>query len=639
MQLKSLLFPILTVAFLAGCGGGDPANPTPSANKLAASSTCLSCHASVVSPTTGALIGDEWRSSVHNLKNGAGCADCHEPASDHPNACSTCHGGGLYQVTKNPDQAGKCYKCHGPAFPGDALMALAPQHFGYSSARALPKATRASYVSGQYQGRCGACHNPHNNTLTQQHRDYATSLHGDPKGAAWNHYEFKGADRVACQRCHTSTGYISYVTSGFTVPTKGFGAGDPSRELLACDACHASYDFKNSIRKVPAFTAPYKNFAGAAAAFPDTGETSICIPCHSGLDSGPTIAALPDASFSNVGFVNPHYMAAAGLMYMQNGFTNFTSAAAAYGTSTYGKSLSPDSASTPGGITGGTTSTHRKLGTAAINNDSHKPAFFKPGVLDQNGPCVTCHLNASGVAQRSGSGHSLKIDGNAFTQVCSNCHPSENTVPLTADNFRENFVLPQAEAFESSLKLMETILRQKYLISFDVTTYPYFYDENLPLVSGKKQAVKDWTRSAVLGTPANGRKLMGACFNFNLLTRDPAAYAHARSYSRRLVYDSLDFLDNGVMDLSVGSTAKAQSLLGTSATNAVFGLFTQGAKAYNDNGVTTGTPAKYGISTPYPGTSEAMLYLIAWNRSGTLQDPTGVDHVNGSGSWAKIERP
>ena len=107
----------------------------------------------------GALIGNEWLASAHNLRNAAACADCHEPDAQHPNQCYTCHGGTA--VTKNPDLAGKCAKCHGPSKPSDAMMALAPQHYGYSTASALPAARRASYVSGQYQGRCRACHNPH----------------------------------------------------------------------------------------------------------------------------------------------------------------------------------------------------------------------------------------------------------------------------------------------------------------------------------------------------------------------------------------------------------------------------------------------------------------------------------------------
>jgi hypothetical protein len=256
MQMKCLLFLFLVPILLAGCGGGDSTSGH-AGSTLVASQGCLSttCHGSAGprgTSLTGALIADEWRGSAHNLKNAASCADCHEPDAQHPNQCYTCHGG--VAVTRNPDAAGKCFKCHGTSRPDDVLMTLAPQHYGYSTARALPGAIRASYVGGQYQGRCRACHNPHLNTLTQQHRDYAGSRHGDPKGAAWASLDFKTT--ANCIRCHTSTGYIGYVTSNFSAPSTGFGSGDASREMLACDACHTSYDFKN-IRKVPAYTAPY----------------------------------------------------------------------------------------------------------------------------------------------------------------------------------------------------------------------------------------------------------------------------------------------------------------------------------------------------------------------------------------------
>jgi len=638
MQLRSPLFLILVTMLIAGCGGGgDSASSAHGVSQVAASQGCmdLSCHGAKVSAVTGKVIAEEWRASSHMTEDAAGCADCHEPDAGHPNLCNKCHGGGGFQVTKNPDQGGKCYKCHGPSHPGDVMMASAPQHFGYSSATQLPQSLRASYLSGQYQGRCRACHNPHSNTLTPQHREYAKSLHGDPQGAAWTHYDFKLDSRAACTRCHTSTGYISYVTSGFTVPVAGkFAAGDTSHELLACDACHSSYDFKNSIRQVPAFTGVYKGYNAATALFPDNGRGNLCIPCHSGRESGQAINAIAD--FSNANFINSHYLAAAGLMYMQIGFINFTSADAPIGTSTYGKSLSPDDISTPGGLVGGTKSTHRKLGTPLINGDGHKLGFFVPGVLDQNGPCVTCHMNASGVAVRAGNGHSLKIDANAYNQVCVNCHTSEDGVALSSANFQTVFLEPQAEVFEDALKLTRQILLTRHKISFDVTTYPYFYDENLPLLNGKKQAVKDWTR----GGTTDGRKLMGACFNFNLLARDPAAYAHARTYTRRLIYDSLDFLDDGAMNLTVGASAVAQSQAGNLLTNPVFGLYTKGAKAYNSQFVSTDSSTgltRYSSSTRDAGTSEAMLYLIAWSRSSTKADPAEAAAL--AGSWAALERP
>jgi hypothetical protein len=514
----------------------------------------------------GALIGNEWLASAHNLRNAAACADCHEPDAQHPNQCYTCHGGTA--VTKNPDLAGKCLKCHGPSKPSDVLMALAPQHFGYSSASA-PGARRASYVSGQYQGRCRACHNPHLNTLTQQHKDYAKSLHGDPKGVAWNHYEFKQDAFTACQRCHTSTGFLSFVTSGVAVPAKGFGAGDPSRELLACDACHTSYDFKNSVRKVGAFTAPY-TVAGSAVTFPDTGTTNLCIPCHSGRLSADDVAAVPD--FTNASFVSPHYLAVAGLMYMKIGFQNFTTPSAPANAATpavaqfsYGDSYTMyTSKALPAAPAGQVNSAHRRFGTPLINDDNHTAgnnrgllAAWNPGTMDSGGPCVTCHLNATdsnGVLSTNDrtTSHTLAINTNTFSQVCVNCHYADVPANAITAATVKGFLEENGGDYRHALTLAQQILLTKYQISY-TTVYPYFYD--LAADPTGATAVTDWTRGTK--NQAFGRRMMGACFNLNLLDREPAAYVHARTYARRLVYDTIDFLDDGLVNMSVGATATA----------------------------------------------------------------------------------
>jgi hypothetical protein len=88
---------------------------------------------------------------------------------------------------------------------------------------------------------------------------------------------------------------------------------------------------------------------------------------------------------------------------------------------------------------------------------------------------------------------------------------------------------------------------------------------------------------------------MGACFNINLLTREPAAFAHARTYTRRLIYDTIDWLDDNTMNLSVSATAVATDPAD----------FTKGTNAYTD-----GT-----LGTIDPGTSEGMLFLVNWSRS------------------------
>ncbi len=422
-------------------------------------------------------------------------------------------------------------------------------------------------------------------------------------------HDFSGTSSQACQRCHTSTGASNYLTSTTAYdPTKndfsnlaGWKAATPTtpsaskqREMIYCWACHSNA--ANGVLRNPgAITVTDKDssgnlvytFNGSQVTFKDVQASNTCVACHSGRQTGDYIAN-STANFSNLSFQNSHYMAAAGTMYVKAGFIAFTAANTTVPgtTTTYGKSLT----STDDG--GSISSTHRVFGsTAVIGNHGITSSQTN---MTSGGPCVTCHMNDGGGKTK----HTLEIDGYAYNNVCVNCHTTEGSktgpVALTASNFQANFVQPNAEAMQSALKLATTILTQKYNITYNSDAYPYFYDLNKLDASGNPTAVKDWTRGGAL-SQADAKKLMGACFNINLLTREPAAYAHARTYSRRLIYDTIDWLDDNTMNLSVSQTAVTVDPAD----------FQKGTNAYTD-----GT-----LGTIDPGTSEAMLYLVNWSRS------------------------
>lgn len=78
------------------------------------------------------------------------------------------------------------------------------------------------------------------------------------------------------------------------------------------------------------------------------------------------------------------------------------------------------------------------------------------------------------------------------------------------------------------------------------------------LRSGSSNRVSDWTGADNDATGAtSGKNTMGAAFNLNLLEHDPGAYVHNRTYVKRLIYDSLDWTDDGLMNYSVGATLNA----------------------------------------------------------------------------------
>ena len=422
---------------------------------------------------------------------------------------------------------------------------------------------------------------------------------GDP----WVHYQWEktlnaagASDRGTCQRCHTATGAANYLSSPATydykknsfshlsgwLPASAGRATTPSpqQEVLYCWGCHSNAG-TGALRNPGVVTAEYK-FNGVLAQFPDVAASNVCITCHAGLQSGEAINAL--TNLTNAAFINPHYIASAGLMYVKDGFIDFIDRNTVIGTSTYGKSLT----STEDG--GALSSTHRKLGTTAINNDSHNPAAFVPGKFDTNGPCVTCHVQGTGQAKR-GSSHLFAIDWEAYNEVCLKCHDEEGGVPITQANFKHIFIEEQAVPFQDALALGFNQLLTKYNISYNQAVYPYFYDLNI----GPTAAVRDWTRSGALST-ANAKKLMGACFNLGLLNREPAAYIHARTYARRLLYDTIDFLDDKLINMSTGATAVAYD------------------------------PVKYvrGATAAAPST-ESYKYLVGYNRT--------------SLAWNALQRP
>ncbi len=487
-----------------------------------------------------------------------------------------------YNIRWNKDSA--CTDCHGHDFNVEtgASQLEAPsiqtQWAKSGHAGKLLQAKWDAFAAG-------------NATLSRTQANNATTMAAGVTGTtgpAWEHYDWDDVtSRGSCEKCHTSTGSANYLDNpkaydytkndfshlvGWTSTAK---KGSNQNELLYCWGCHKSAD-TGELRNPGAITTADYKFKGVNASYPDVQASNVCITCHGGQASGETITALTTAgnTFTNVGFVNSHYMAAAGLMYVKNGYTNFVDPATALGTSTYGASMT----STADG--GALSSTHRALGTSAIIGNHGVTAAMG---IDAGGPCATCHY--------ANGNHELEIGADAFNKVCVNCHTAEGTTTLTADNFKTVFVEEQSVPFQDALTLALAQLSSKYGITYNQASYPYFYDAR-----NNNSAVKDWTRGGQL-TAAQAEKLMGACFNINLLKREPAAYVHARTYARRLIYDTIDFLDDMNINMSVIATATA----------------------YDSTKYVVGTGPKD------PATTADALYLK--------------NAPYGSSTWATLERP
>jgi hypothetical protein len=162
------------------------------------------------------------------------------------------------------------------------------------------------------------------------------------------------------------------------------------------------------------------------------------------------------------------------------------------------------------------------------------------------------------------------------SEVCLNCHGPSTTLIL--DMVRE-----QKQQFAAALEALndQLVKRGYYFAPYN----PYFYtavynpayiesgacSQNLPVKNWQTGGTStfSWNGSActssvnATGTSGTGQNNMGAAFNLNLLDHDPGAYVHNRMYVKRLIYDSIDWVDDGVMNYSVGATLNAVCSGGT----------------------------------------------------------------------------
>ncbi|GFE60346.1 cytochrome C [Geobacter sp. AOG2] len=587
----SLLLATLLLA-LAGCG--EKTVTAAGTTKLAQSETCFNnnCHQNAISPGTGKNIAEEWKLSVHNTSNAAGCADCHEPEPGHPDSCNRCHGGtpsgtpdSTNHVSKNPDTDKKCSKCHGSTYTDGGTfnsstrdgVIMDVKFYHFSSGK------RANYVATNYVGYCRKCHNPHDTTSGRDERQqWSRSGHGDTESGARTTYDFKtrGSSIVAkdnfgnfCVRCHTTTGYITYVSSGFSdvnalpdfdgtrsnYPAASSGSTsymDKSRELTNCNACHDDgrpndgSAYSGKLRVVPTVTVYYnfsatKNLAGIHDRAWDVkysktllnhknndyGASNICVVCHSGRELG-LIAKIANANgldFTNVSYRSlfSHDGVAAVTLAGIGGF-QFYSSASKYAIQSYFK--------------------HDLIGTADSGN-----------IGGSNGPCIGCHLKNSLShyflpVTRDVNGTILDIVSNA--QVCSNaaCHSSTNVnSALWVAGANGNL-----QAIKNGFAAAMEALNQMLLSPGQNPA-----NKLKPTATGAYKT--DWTLAfgnAVVpgsGDPRSGLSAssdiitqaaytFGAAFNYEMLMADSGAYAHNSLYAKRLIYDSLDWLNNGIMD-------------------------------------------------------------------------------------------
>jgi hypothetical protein len=413
---------------------------------------------------------------------------------------------------------------------------------------------------------CRDCHNVHSGELAIN-RQWAGSAHGgeileakeaaaelaaedtiaqlaavkaagatDATAPGWVHYDWDASNRQDCQRCHTATGAMNFMKGPSTYnpanndfshlvgwsknATTGVITSSGQNEMLYCWACHANNS--GALRTPGAITEIYEGTPAnplVKVEYPDVAGSNVCMSCHLGRETGAVVKT--KTGFDNLSFVNSHYLAAGGSVFGQTGYT--------YGDRNYAIPASD---------------THVMIGWGTTGNAVVDANF-------NNGPCVSCHFNSNDGSHTLSPLTEYAPGDVSLNPVCVNCHPTRGagsnaeTTWLGTDAIAATLQGTTHKArYQAALEALKVQLAADGFVF--TPNHPYF-------------ANKNWLSPGDIDTTGNvtGKNNMGAAFNYNLLIHEPGGVAHNRRYTRRLIYDSIDWLDDGNLNYSVSATLNA----------------------------------------------------------------------------------
>ena len=349
-------------------------------------------------------------------------------------------------------------------------------------------------------------------------------------GPAWEHYNWDQStgtgNRVACQRCHTSTGAANFMNNpaGYVAANNNFShlsgwtaaTGSPQNELLYCWGCHSNAG--NGALRTPGaitetYTAGTTGDPATIVTYPDVAGSNVCMSCHLGREIGEVIKNDQHATGVR-DFINSHYLAAGGTLF---GTTGYEYAGLSYDNPSFFK--------------------HDKIGSTAAAGTG------------TNGPCVGCHMTSPNKHQFTNVTREAGTITAITSTACVTCHTGE--FALTAQKLAD-----EEHEYIAALEAAKAALAGKGM--YFSNNSPYFFTAPY-VVGGTNTKFTNW--AGVYGF-AGWKDTMGAAFNTNLLVHDPGGYAHNRIYVKRLIWDAVDFIYDGVINSDVNATIDAQVTAG-----------------------------------------------------------------------------
>lgn len=320
-------------------------------------------------------------------------------------------------------------------------------------------------------------------------------------GDAWVHYPWTQTtkadgtpDRGACQKCHTATGAANFLSNPDTYDNTGAGN----------DFSHLNGWVKSS--------------TGVATTASKQMEVLYCWGCHSNAGKGTlrnTTKAVLDFQYQ-------------GQQVTITGLGKSTACATCHGGR--GNVESPRSsrfaghhAPTAGFMFNEKTHIGWEYAGKDYTNATTHFQHDKIG-LNESGPCASCHMG--------NKSHSFKaVNGTTITNqaLCNTCHTPGSAYEMTVTKLEEE---------KLGFTQASTILNN--------------YVSNLAgYVNYLNLAIGSSNYNNTTLVPDNA---YGAYQNGKISGDEPSAYVHNRTYVKRLIFDSIDWMDNGVLDGTVTLT-------------------------------------------------------------------------------------
>jgi len=334
----------------------------------------------------------------------------------------------------------------------------------------------------------------------------------EASGAAWSHYDWDFTlnandvdNRGSCQMCHTSTGYANYVTdpANYNFRNNDFTHMTGWRKATATAAtvpsgqnellyCWGCHSNAGAGKlRITGSATLSFPVDGTSVVINNVGKSAVCVVCHGGRGS---VGELTEADSRSSRFQG-HHAPVAGVMFASQTHIAFEYAGQNYINQSF---------------------QHDKINSAS------------------EGPCASCHM-----ASKNHTFDSISSAGGTVQRInaqplCNTCHgvTTAPVAPITLDDKKAGY----ANASLILNNFVNNIAGFTNYLNLAVTSANY--------------NTKDAAGNFIVPDEA-----YGAYQNGKLNSDEPCAYVHNPTYSRRIIFDSIDWMDNGVLNGTISFDA------------------------------------------------------------------------------------